>query len=190
MRSDLLGQVSLSVSERENIVVGTVALHEVDTDAAIGTLGVDSLVVDMDGVRLIKDLIVEHHVGLLSEQDRADDGHVLAQARGILAAFKKLHHRGISVLSSDACIAVGLVVDRGVAGLNKSGGRGLFGLFWLNGLGVVFEDDTIGQVIVDEVWLLLAGNFGSEEVSVAGICSAGTIIRIGPIHILAFRNTL
>ena len=151
VRSVLLGQDSLSVSERENIVVGTIALHEVDTDAAIGALKVGSLVVDMDGFRLIKDPIVEQHVGLLSEHDGADSGHLVAQDRGILAAFKKLHHRGKSVLSSDACIAVGLVVDRGVAGLNQSGGLGLFGLLGLNGLGVVFEDDAIGQVIVDEV---------------------------------------
>ena len=189
MRSVLHGQVSLSVSERENIVVGTIALHEVDTDAAIGALSVGSLVVDMDGFRLKFYRIIEQHVGLLSEQDGADSGHLIAQITGINGAFKKLHHWGKSVLSSDACIAVGLVVDRGVAGLNLSGGLGLFGLLGLNGLGVVFEDDTIGQVIVDEVWLLLAGN-GSVEVSVGGLCSAGTIISNFPVLPLAFPNTL
>ena len=163
-------QVSLSVYERENIVVGTVALHEVDTDAAIGALNVRSLVVDMDSFRLKKDPIVEQHVGLLSEQDGADSEHLVAQDTHILAAFKKFYHSCISVLNVEACVAVGLVVDRGVAGLNQSGG--LFGLLWLlgiNGLGVVFEDDAIGQVIVGEVWLLLAGNCGSEEVSVARV---------------------
>lgn len=151
MRSVLHGQVSLSVSERENIVVFTIAIHEVDTDAAIGVLNVGSLVVDMDGVRLKIHRIVEHHVGLLSEQDGADSGHIVAQGTDILGAIKKLHKRGFSVLISDACIAVGLVVDRGVAGLNLSWGRGLFGLLGLNGLGVVFEDDAVGQVIVGDL---------------------------------------
>lgn len=69
----------LGVNDRANTVVAAVALREVDTDAAIDPGLVVSLVVDMDRFALMSAHLVEHDVGLLSEQDGTDIGHVIGQ---------------------------------------------------------------------------------------------------------------
>jgi len=56
------------------------------------------------------------------------------------------------LIDHEASIAVALFVERGGAGISLSGG-----------LGVVVEDDAVGEVAVGQYWLLIAGAVGLEK---------------------------
>ena len=65
----VLNSASLSVTHRLDIDVAAVALHEVDTDAAIDAVNVGLRVVDMDGLAVKAVQLEELDVGRLSEED-------------------------------------------------------------------------------------------------------------------------
>jgi len=85
-------------------------------------------------------------------------GHVLRQNLDLRGAAE-LHKLGQIVRDQEAIIAVTLQVERGGTGLSLSGGLGLLGLLGLIGLRGVVQDDAVGEVQVDQVWLLVAGDF-------------------------------
>ena len=145
----------LGVSERANIVVAAVALGQVDADAAIDAFLVGSIVFDMDRLAFEPSgLLVEHDIGLLSEEHGADIGHVFGQNSDI-RCLVELHLLGESVVVGiEARIAVALVVERGTAGLGLSGGLGLRG---------VEQDDAFGEIRVHQSCLLVASAVGLEE---------------------------
>ena len=99
----------LGVSERANIVVVAVALAEVDADAAIDALLVGSIVFDMDRLAIEPSgLLVEHDIGLLSEEHGADIGHVFGQDSDI-RSLVELNLSAVSVWDAyEALIAVAL----------------------------------------------------------------------------------
>ena len=145
----------LGVSERANIVVVAVALAEVDADAAIDALLVGSIVFDMDRLALKPSgLLVEHDIGLLSEEHGADIGHVCGQDSYISCLAELNLLAEFVVVGIEARIAVALVVERGTAGFGLSGGLGLRG---------VEQDDAIGEIRVHQSCLLVAGAVGLEE---------------------------
>ena len=83
------------------------------------------------------------------------------------------------MIDHEASIAVALFVERGGAGLSLSGG-----------LGVVVEDDAVGEVQVDQVWLLVAGDFAREE---GIVVSAGIVLHLAIAVVvvdIAFVDTL
>ena len=122
----------LIVSERANVVVAAVALHEIDADASFDTLLVGLIVIDLDElVTFGSGLLVKHDVGHLSEEDGADIGHVRGQDK--FRCFVELDLLCEFVIDREALIAVVLVVDRGFA-LGLSWGR------------LMVEDDAVGEV--------------------------------------------
>ena len=122
----------LIVSERANVVVAAVALHEIDADASIDTLLVGLIVIDLDELATFgSGLLVKHDVGHLSEEDGADIGHVRGQDK--VRCLVELDLLCEFVIDQEALIAVVLVVDRGFA-LGLSWGR------------LMVEDDAVGEV--------------------------------------------